>query len=50
MGSLRTYGFRTLYSLAELDVERGTKVPRVHGAVAPGEPLAAAHYFHKTTI
>ncbi len=28
--------------LEELDYVSSVKVPRVHGAVAPGEPLAAA--------
>ncbi len=33
-----------LSTLEELDVGSVAKVPRVHGAVAPGEPLVAAFY------
>ena len=37
-------------TLEELGVRSGTKVPRVHGAVAPGKPLVAAYYSLKTTL
>ncbi len=37
-------------TLEELDVLYVEKVPRVHGAVAPGEPLVAALNFLRSTL
>ena len=37
-------------TLEELDVLSVAKVPWVHGAEAPGEPLVAAFHFLKTTF
>ena len=37
-------------TLEELDVGSVKKVPRVHGAVAPGQPPAADFQFLKTTF
>ena len=42
--------FLALSTLEELDVGSIGKVPRIHGAGAPGELLVVAHYFLKTTL
>ena len=41
----KRFRFLDWSALEELDVLRVEKVPRVHGAVAPGKPLVAAYHF-----